>query len=194
MPKNAVLLTVYLIYQVNGKDINNIEELLDEIKENMNEDKVTLSGNERIRLSTDQTILDGSGEENPNEGWTNKADGTVEKTFTKNVTQNVYLEDMVGNQITVAVTVNGIDEKLEGVDYIPNQNTMTNTRTIVVITANCELELPTGWSYAGISDADITDTSAGVDKTRIIKSFSDNTNGEQQLQITTKSGNTLTAI
>ncbi len=32
-----------LIYQVNGKDINNIEELLDEIKENMNEDKVTLS-------------------------------------------------------------------------------------------------------------------------------------------------------
>lgn len=32
-----------LIYQVNGKDINNIEELLDEIKENMNKDKVTLS-------------------------------------------------------------------------------------------------------------------------------------------------------
>ena len=32
-----------LIYQVNSKDINNIEELLDEIKENMNEDKVTLS-------------------------------------------------------------------------------------------------------------------------------------------------------
>lgn len=32
-----------LIYQVNGKDINNIEELLDEIKENINEDKVTLS-------------------------------------------------------------------------------------------------------------------------------------------------------
>jgi len=41
-----------LIYQVNGKDINNIEELLDEIKENMNEDKVTLSilrNNEEIK-------------------------------------------------------------------------------------------------------------------------------------------------
>ena len=70
---------------------------------------------------------------------------------------------------------------------------MTNTRTIVVISANCELELPTGWAYAGISDADITDTSAGVDKTRIIKAFSDNTNGEQELQITTKAGNVLTA-
>lgn len=32
-----------LIYQINGKDINNIEELLDEIKENINKDKVTLS-------------------------------------------------------------------------------------------------------------------------------------------------------
>ena len=153
--------------------------------------KVTLTGNEKIRLSTNQEVLDGSGEENPNEGWINKEDGTVEKTFTKNVSQRVYLEDMVGNQVMYTVTINGINEKIESVEYIPDQNTMTNIGTTVVISANCELELPTGWEYDGLVYAD--DNDASVDKTRIIKHFTDNTDGEQQLQITTKSGNILTA-
>lgn len=41
--KDSDIIKGDLIYQINDKDINNIEELLDEIKENINKDKVTLS-------------------------------------------------------------------------------------------------------------------------------------------------------
>lgn len=77
------------------------------------------------------------------EGWTRVDDQTLQKLFTENGTEEVIVQDTVGNQTKVTVTVDSIDKEspIVKVEY-----EMTPEGVQVTITANEPIRTPDGWT------------------------------------------------
>lgn len=79
------------------------------------------------------------------EGWTKVDDQTLQKLFTENGIEEVIVQDAVGNQTMVTVTVDSIDKEspIVKVEY-----DTTPEGVQVTITANEPIQTPEGWTKA----------------------------------------------
>ena len=79
------------------------------------------------------------------EGWTKVDDQTLQKLFTENGIEEVIVQDAVGNQTMVTVTVDSIDTEspIVKVEY-----DTTPEGVQVTITANEQIQTPEGWTKA----------------------------------------------
>lgn len=77
------------------------------------------------------------------EGWTKVDDQTLQKLFNENGTEEVIVQDAVGNQTMVTVTVDSIDKEspIVKVEY-----ETTPEGVQVTITANEPIQTPDGWT------------------------------------------------
>ena len=106
------------------------------------------------------------------------------KTYTSNTLdtgENVIITDLAGNTVTENVIVNGIEpEKVDPLTVNVTYSTTepTNQTVIVTITANKEIQEPSGWSLSS-------------DKKSITKTYTENI--DENITVTDTEGTTATA-
>lgn len=141
------------IDKAEEKNIDTTSPILDvkySIEEKTNQDiTVTIKSNEKL-----QNI----------KGWTLSLDGlTLTKTYSKNITEEIYVKDLAGNITTVHISIVNIDKTGPKVKLTYSITNYTNKDVEVKITANKELQAIKGWTLS-------------ENKLELIKKYSKNVN------------------
>lgn len=118
---------------------------------NIDKEELTLnSSNEVLENNTVKVTITANKEIKEIDGWTLSEDKKqLSKIYVENKTEKVIVQDLLGNQKEITITVNSIDtEDLIYTTDISNEE-ITNQNVTVKIIANKELKPVDGWNLEG---------------------------------------------
>ena len=119
---------------------------------------VTITANEEIQ---------------PVEGWTlSEGKKILTKEYTQNAEETVEIKDIAGNKTNVNVKVNNIDKIAPKIEIKSSEQ--SNGKVKVTITADEEIQIPTGWIAGETKNIIYKEYDANKEETVIIKDLAGN--------------------